>query len=376
MVLRSIDEYLELDPEEGTDGEDAPVEGVMTRVEIRTARAADSIRDVASKMDKVSGLPVVDEGQRVVGVVTRSDLLALETFDGVTVGEVMKSPAVTVAAGRTVGEACSIMIANKVHRVPVVDDEGRIVGVLSRTNLGGRVSRSLRSKLYSYPSRSLDAYAAMVERGLIADTKQLLEGEAPSPTSPASAPKGWTVSYLYDGDCPVCRNLKLLLETNDKRQNIWFVNLADPSYKSSEHKGVSYEDAMAKLHAIRRDGTIFVGLEALNELYKAAGMGWVAALSTVPGVGWLAKKLVDLVSALRLPMMGQSMQSLQALKKLDDEAKGTNKCSEDTECELDWDELYGDDGGEDIEALLADDDLTEEEKILLQQMEEDAKGAK
>jgi len=312
------------------------------------------------QMDVVSGLPVVDptNDKVVVGVITRSDLLKLTDYN-VTVGQAMTAPPVVISPSFTIRKACEIMIAKKCHRVPVVDDDGHCVGVLSRTDLGGAISLGLRKELYSFPSRSLDAYEELVKRKLVAKSNKIMSGELISPTCPASAPSTWVVSYLYDGDCPICRNLKRLLESNDRKKKIWFVNISDPSYKAGEHMGVKYEDAMEHLHAIRRDGSISTGADALNELYRAAGMGWIANVSSVPGVSWLAKRAVDAVSAMRLPLMGKTFESLQALKRMEDEKNDDNHCSADTACELDWDDMYGDDEDDTSQ-------LTEEERKLLE----------
>jgi CBS domain-containing protein len=90
---------------------------------------------------RISGLPVVDEHNRLVGVISQTDLLylAMPTVQalirhrgsGLRIGEVMSVPAMTVDAMATLTKAARIMDRNHLHRLVVVDGEGRPVGVLS-----------------------------------------------------------------------------------------------------------------------------------------------------------------------------------------------------------------------------------------------------
>jgi CBS domain-containing protein len=89
----------------------------------------------------ISGLPVVDAGGALVGVISQTDLLAVVDSplgrllraqpSGLRVGELMSSPAVTVPLTDALDEAARTMIDARVHRVVATDDAGRAVGVLS-----------------------------------------------------------------------------------------------------------------------------------------------------------------------------------------------------------------------------------------------------
>lgn len=105
----------------------------------------------------VSSVPVVDDFRRVLGVVSASDLVYKMEFAGGAqpprplegrsqrahrakaarerAGELMTSPAVTVPVGSSVVTAARLMESTGVKHVPVVDDLGRLVGVVSRRDL-------------------------------------------------------------------------------------------------------------------------------------------------------------------------------------------------------------------------------------------------
>ena len=93
---------------------------------------------------RVSGLPVVDADGRLVGVLSRTDLL-LEggpvlsqlvrgRASGLRVGELMSRPPLTVGLSATLAEAARIMRDERVHRLVVVNEEDEPIGVLSATD--------------------------------------------------------------------------------------------------------------------------------------------------------------------------------------------------------------------------------------------------
>ena len=79
----------------------------------------------------ISGLPVCD-GERVVGVVSEADLIGKS---GSTVGEVMTSPAVSVTESTGLEHVAEMLTQQRIRRLPVVDSQGRLVGVVSRRDV-------------------------------------------------------------------------------------------------------------------------------------------------------------------------------------------------------------------------------------------------
>lgn len=111
--------------------------------------ASDRLHVAQARLSKhgLDGLPVIDDAQQPVGVITQSDLLRLEAVPAVTggaerrlmlpditVGEAMTKRPVALAVSATLGEAAAIMIQRRLHRILVVDS-GRLVGLLSAWEL-------------------------------------------------------------------------------------------------------------------------------------------------------------------------------------------------------------------------------------------------
>lgn len=103
------------------------------------------IKEAAQLMfrHRVSGLPVVDDDGTLGGIITEADFLRLEVARGEaddpapieTVGEVMSSGVVTIGPEEGLAEAAKIMVVQDVKRLPVVDDEERLLGIISRLDI-------------------------------------------------------------------------------------------------------------------------------------------------------------------------------------------------------------------------------------------------
>lgn len=83
---------------------------------------------------RVSAVPVVDVENRVVGIVSEADIIR-HRYTGGTAEKVMSSPALTVHPDQRADVAAQMMDHYGVKRLPVVDDLGRLVGIISRSDL-------------------------------------------------------------------------------------------------------------------------------------------------------------------------------------------------------------------------------------------------
>ena len=135
-----------------------PVRDVMTRSVVTIKRDAD-LHEAARILseNRISGMPVVDDNNRVIGVVSEADILILaglkreHTFKdilrnilgepvtakkgGDKVGDVMGFPPITSKADDDIGEVAKILDDRRIKRLPVVDDEGKLIGIISRADI-------------------------------------------------------------------------------------------------------------------------------------------------------------------------------------------------------------------------------------------------
>ncbi|SNY59171.1 CBS domain-containing protein [Paractinoplanes atraurantiacus] len=133
------------------------VDDVMTEA-VLSVEADDSYRDVVDLLieNRLSAVPVIDAFRHVVGVVSEADLLRKIEFAGEeeprmfdgrrrrgerrkakasTVADLMSAPAVVALSGTPIASAARLMDQEKVKRLPVIDDLGRLIGIVSRADL-------------------------------------------------------------------------------------------------------------------------------------------------------------------------------------------------------------------------------------------------
>ncbi len=120
----------------------------LMTTDIRYCHATDSLGLAAQIMwDNDCGcVPVVDDALRVVGMITDRDCamaahMRNQRLDEIPVGQVMAHGLRTCGAGDPVDTAERLMREAKVRRLPVVDDEGHLVGLLSLNDLVRHVRR-------------------------------------------------------------------------------------------------------------------------------------------------------------------------------------------------------------------------------------------
>ncbi|MEU3885081.1 CBS domain-containing protein [Streptomyces sp. NPDC029041] len=138
--------------------------GALMTADVVCAEYGTPFKEVARLLAarRISGLPVVDDDEKVLGVISETDVMArqAETRDpseprrllrrprwtpgsrarrtkaqALTAGQLMSRPAITVHSDATVVEAARVMAQHRVERLPVVDDEERLVGIVTRRDL-------------------------------------------------------------------------------------------------------------------------------------------------------------------------------------------------------------------------------------------------
>jgi CBS domain-containing protein len=135
--------------------------------------ADDKISDVAQKLrdNKISGAPIVDDNNKVIGIISEGDIMRLlevhsprlnlilpspldvielpirmkyemdeiaedmNRAASVLIGEIMTKKVYTIKEEDDISNAAQFMDTHSVNRLPVVDEEGRLIGIITRGDL-------------------------------------------------------------------------------------------------------------------------------------------------------------------------------------------------------------------------------------------------
>jgi CBS-domain-containing membrane protein len=135
-----------------------PVGEIMTRQVVGIGRDAD-LREVSRLLsdNNISGLPVIDDQSRVIGVITEKDVLAMTGVkrghttrelikhllgeplarrqEGREVADFMTTPAITVPPETDIRKAAAMMSEKGIKRLIVVDGNGTLVGIVTRADI-------------------------------------------------------------------------------------------------------------------------------------------------------------------------------------------------------------------------------------------------
>ncbi len=80
---------------------------------------------------KISGVPVVDENGVLIGILTNRDLRFEKDFDKKVKEDMTKAPLITAPKGTTIDEAEKLFHTNKVEKIPLVDEDGKLAGLIT-----------------------------------------------------------------------------------------------------------------------------------------------------------------------------------------------------------------------------------------------------
>jgi CBS domain-containing protein len=137
--------------------------GEVMTPEVVEVRQETPFKEVAHLLarHRISGLPVVDADDKVLGVISETDLVRRQAAQArrdqegrfrlptlrrkarvasakaraVTAGQLMSTPAITVHPEQRVADAARVMERHHIERLPVVDEEDRLIGIATRRDL-------------------------------------------------------------------------------------------------------------------------------------------------------------------------------------------------------------------------------------------------
>ena len=119
---------------------------VMTR-DVITVYANQQMSTASEELldNRITGVPVVSYEETCVGILSSKDFLRRnpDEFEGDQVFSYMTAPPITVSENHTLLDVAVTLRSNRIHRVPVVDDRGRVTGIISTLDILGQVIQTI-----------------------------------------------------------------------------------------------------------------------------------------------------------------------------------------------------------------------------------------
>lgn len=101
---------------------------------------------------KISGVPVVDENKILVGILTNRDMRFTKDFSLKVKNNMTKMPLVTGKEGTSLEEAADIMHQNKIEKLPIVNSENKLIGLITSKDI---------NKKRDYPNSNKDSFGRL-----------------------------------------------------------------------------------------------------------------------------------------------------------------------------------------------------------------------
>ncbi len=101
---------------------------------------------------KISGVPVVDENNTLLGILTNRDMRFTKDFTLLAKEKMTAMPLVVAKEGTTLDEAADIMHANKIEKLPIVGDDSKLIGLITIKDI---------NKKREYPNANKDEFGRL-----------------------------------------------------------------------------------------------------------------------------------------------------------------------------------------------------------------------
>tara|TARA_B100000579_G_C22701778_1_gene790128 strand:- start:232 stop:633 length:402 start_codon:yes stop_codon:yes gene_type:complete len=105
---------------------------------------------------------------------------------------------------------------------------------------------------------------------------------------------------FFDGGCPLCQREIDFLQSRNKEEKLKFIDINSSDLSFETEFGITYKEAMERIHALKSDGSIIKDIKVFQEAYNLVGLGWVYAPTKLPIIDKLIEKIYRVWAKYRL----------------------------------------------------------------------------
>jgi IMP dehydrogenase len=124
---------------------------IIDPISIHPNQTLQDAEDIMSTY-KISGVPVVDENNILLGILTNRDMRFIKDFSQLAVNVMTKMPLITGIVGTTLEAAADVMHKNKIEKLPIVDSDNKLKGLITIKDINKKIE---------YPNANKDEHGRL-----------------------------------------------------------------------------------------------------------------------------------------------------------------------------------------------------------------------
>ena len=90
------------------------------------------------------------------------------------------------------------------------------------------------------------------------------------------------LTIFFDGGCPLCKREVDFLQSKNQKGSLSFIDINTSDFSSDLKFGITYKQAMDRIHAMKSDGSVIKDIKVFQEAYSLIGLGWIYAPTKLP----------------------------------------------------------------------------------------------
>jgi predicted DCC family thiol-disulfide oxidoreductase YuxK len=119
------------------------------------------------------------------------------------------------------------------------------------------------------------------------------------------------LTIFFDGGCPLCRREVDFLQSRNQKGQLKFIDINSSDFSLDLKYGITYKQAMERIHALKIDGSVIKDIKVFQEAYSLIGLGWIYAPTKLPIIDKFIEFIYGLWAKYRLKITLYSIPSMQ-----------------------------------------------------------------
>ena len=90
------------------------------------------------------------------------------------------------------------------------------------------------------------------------------------------------LTIFFDGGCPLCKREVDFLQSRNQKGYLNFIDINTSDFYVNLKYGITYKEAMERIHALKSDGSVIKDIKVFQEAYDLIDLGWIYAPTKIP----------------------------------------------------------------------------------------------